>query len=331
MTEKNFTAIDLFSGAGGLSLGLKSAGWSVKAALEFNESAIETHALNMPDVEHLCEDVREVNFKKFKGIDLVAGGPPCQPFSVSGKQLGSNDTRDMIPEFIRAVKEAKPKAFLMENVAGLTTQKFLPYLESQIEELKNLKYDVKWAVLNAADYGVPQKRLRLFIIGTAKGYEFNFPAATHGTEETPYFTVKEALKGTPKDTPNTAKVVYAKNPIIRKSPYAGMLLNGKGRPLNMNGLSHTIPATAGGNRTHILDPKGILKQYHDHLLKGGAPRTGEVEGCKRLTVRQSARLQTFPDWFEFTGRRSQQYTQIGNAVPPTLAAAVASELLNSLK
>jgi len=330
MTTKNLTAIDLFSGAGGLSLGLDSAGWDVKAALEFNETAIETHALNMPGVEHLCEDVRTVNFKQFKGIDLVAGGPPCQPFSVSGKQLGSNDTRDMIPEFIRAVKEAKPKAFLMENVAGLTTQKFMPYLEAQLEELSKLKYNIKWVVLNAADYGVPQKRLRLFIIGTAKSYDFDFPNPTHGTDETPYITVKEALKGTPRDTPNTAKVVYAKNPILRKSPFAGMLLNGKGRPLNMNGVSHTIPATAGGNRTHILDPKGVLKKYHVHLLKGGKPRTGEVEGCKRLTVKQSARLQTFPDWFEFTGRRSQQYTQIGNAVPPTLASAVATELLKAV-
>lgn len=330
MTANNLTAIDLFSGAGGLSLGLESAGWNVQAALEFNEAAIETHALNMPEVKHLCEDVRTVNFKQFKGIDLVAGGPPCQPFSVSGKQLGCNDTRDMIPQFIRAVKEAKPKAFLMENVAGLTTQKFMPYLEAQLAALSKLKYNIKWVVLNAADYGVPQKRLRLFIIGTAKGYNFNFPSPTHGTDTTPFITVQEALKGTPKDTPNTAKVVYAKNPILRKSPFAGMLLNGKGRPLNLNGVSHTIPATAGGNRTHILDPIGVLKKYHAHLLKGGKPRTGEVEGCERLTVKQSARLQSFPDWFEFTGRKSQQYAQIGNAVPPTLASAVSTELLKAI-
>lgn len=324
---KEFNAIDLFSGAGGLSLGLNMAGWNVHAALEFNETAIETHSLNLPNAKHMCEDVRSINFKQFKGIDLVAGGPPCQPFSVSGKQLGSNDTRDMIPEFIRAVKEAKPKAFLMENVAGLTTQKFMPYLEAQLLELSKLKYNIQWAVLNAADFGVPQKRLRLFVIGTIKELDFDFPLPTHGSGKVPYLTVKEALKGTPKDTPNTAKVVYAKNPILRKSPFAGMLLNGKGRPLNMNGVSHTIPATAGGNRTHILDPKGILKEYHEHLLNGGKPRSGEVEGCKRLTVRESARLQTFPDWFNFTGTKSQQYTQIGNAVPPVLASKVAAKLL----
>lgn len=323
---KELNAIDLFSGAGGLSLGLDMAGWNVHTALEFNQTAVDTHSLNLPNTKHLCEDVRGINFKQFKGIDLVAGGPPCQPFSVSGKQLGSNDTRDMIPEFIRAVKEAKPKAFLMENVAGLTTQKFMPYLEAQLLELSKLKYNIQWAVLNAADFGVPQKRLRLFVIGTMKGIDFDFPLPTHGSGKIPYLTVKEALKGTPKDTPNTAKVVYAKNPILRKSPFAGMLLNGKGRPLNMHGVSHTIPATAGGNRTHILDPKGILKEYHEHLLNGGKPRSGEVEGCKRLTVRESARLQTFPDWFNFIGTKSQQYTQIGNAVPPVLASKVAATL-----
>lgn len=330
MRSKTLHAVDLFSGAGGLSLGLSMAGWSLDTSIEFNEVAVETHRINMPNVSHICDDVRGVNFKQFKGIDLIAGGPPCQPFSVSGKQLGSNDTRDMIPQFIRAVKESRPKAFLMENVAGLTTKKFMPYLQQQIEELVQLKYKVQWVVLDAADYGVPQRRLRLFVIGTLKEYSFNFPEATHGKDKLAYVTVKEALKGTPKDSPNTAKVVYAKNPILRKSPYAGMLLNGQGRPLNMNGISHTIPASAGGNRTHILDPKGVLKKYHAYLLQGGKPLSGEVEGCKRLTVNQSARLQTFPDWFKFEGTKSQRYAQIGNAVPPTLAAAVAAKLYESI-
>lgn len=322
--------IDVFSGAGGLSLGLELAGWQVDTALEFNEIAVSTHKNNLSGVSHICDDVRNVNFKRFKGVDLVAGGPPCQPFSVSGKQLGSDDARDMIPEFIRAVKESKPKAFLMENVAGLTTQKFMTYLQLQIDEFLKLKYRVKWAVLNAADYGVPQRRLRLFIVGTTKDYDFSFPEPTHGVGRLPYITVKEAIKELVMDSPNLAKVVYAKNPIIRKSPYAGMLLNGKGRPLDMNGVSHTIPATAGGNRTHVLDTKGVLKKYHEHLLRGGKPRVGEVEGCKRLTVGQSAALQTFPSWFKFMGTKSQQYAQIGNAVPPTLAAAVASKLLESI-
>ncbi|WP_026349880.1 DNA cytosine methyltransferase [Bordetella sp. FB-8] len=322
-------AIDLFAGAGGLSLGLKMAGWDVQVALEIDADAINTHRANMPEVRHLCDDVRDVDFAEFKNLGLVAGGPPCQPFSVSGKQLGMKDLRDMVPQFVRAVKEAKPTAFLMENVHGLTTAKFRPYLESKIRELRKLGYDVHWKVLNAADYGVPQNRLRLFIIGVPKGIPFAFPEPTHGPHsegQVPYATVRNAIQGAPVDTPNNAKVVYCKNPILRKSPHAGMLLNGKGRPLNLDGPSHTIPASAGGNRTHILDPNGELTAYHQHLVAGGSPRVGEAKGCRRLTVRESARIQTFPDWFEFSGQRSRQYSQVGNAVPPMLAKVVGNAL-----
>lgn len=320
--------IDLFAGAGGLSVGLKIAGWDVRIAVEYDATAIETHRNNMPEALHRCDDIRDIDFREYRGsISLVAGGPPCQPFSVSGKQLGELDIRDMVPEFVRVVREVRPRAFLMENVDGLTKTRFLPYLEERIGELHKLGYEVYWQVLNAADYGIPQNRRRLFVIGVPKGMKFVFPKPTHGPNgKTKYRSVFEALVGCPIDEPNHAKIVFAKKPILRRSPYAGMLLNGKGRPLNMGGPSHTIPATAGGNRTHILDPKGVLRQYHEHLQNGGAPRTGEVEGCSRLTVRQSARLQTFPDWFEFAGRRNQQYAQIGNAVPPEFAAIVAREL-----
>ena len=325
-------AIDLFAGAGGLSLGLKMAGWDVRVAVEYDATAVETHRKNMPDVLHVCDDIRDIDFKGYKGnIDLVVGGPPCQPFSVSGKQLGKLDVRDMVPEFVRVVREVRPKAFLMENVKGLTSSRFLPYLLSRIEELKEIGYAVYWQVLNAADYGIAQNRHRLFVIGVPIGTKFNFPTPTHGPSRSKkYYSVSEALIGCPTDEPNRAKVVFCKNPILRKSPYAGMLLNGKGRPINMHGPSHTIPASAGGNRTHILDPKGVLLDYHDHLMKGGQPTVGEVEGCSRLTVRQSARLQTFPDWFEFVGRKNQHYAQIGNAIPPEFAAIVAKALYNTM-
>jgi len=326
-------AIDLFCGAGGLSLGLKMAGWDVAAAIEYERMAMETHARNMPEVDHLCGDVRDVDFRRYRGaIDLVAGGPPCQPFSVSGKQLGNEDLRDMVPQFVRAVREIKPKIFLLENVLGLTTARFLPYLEGKIRELAKLGFNVQWKVLNAADYGVPQKRLRLIVVGVREGADFKFPNPTHGIgKKKAYQTVAQALSDCPDDEPNRARVVYAKNPILRRSPYAGMLLNGKGRPLDMDAPSFTIPASAGGNRTHILDPEGVLRKYHAHLMHGGKPRSGDVEGCSRLTVKQSARLQTFPDSFEFAGRRNQRYTQIGNAVPPAFGAAVGRKLLECLR
>ena len=327
-------AIDLYAGAGGLSLGLKMAGWDVQVALEIDSDAINTHRANMPEVRHLCDDIRDVDFAEFSGIGLIAGGPPCQPFSVSGKQLGMNDLRDMVPQFVRAVKESRPTAFMMENVHGLTTAKFRPYLEDKVDELAALGYEVHWKVLNAADYGVPQNRLRLFIIGVPMGVRFAFPTPTHGPHspnKMPYTSVRMALQDAPADTPNNAKVVYAKNPILRKSPHAGMLLNGKGRPLNLDGPSHTIPASAGGNRTHIVDLNGELRAYHEYLMAGGGPRVGEVPGCRRLTVRESARVQTFPDWFQFTGQRSRQYSQVGNAVPPLLAKAVGKTLRLALE
>ncbi|WP_262421428.1 DNA cytosine methyltransferase [Paraburkholderia sp. UCT31] len=325
----NNTAIDLFAGAGGLSLGLKLSGWDVQAALEFKPDAVETHRRNLPETRHLCGDVRAVDFTQFQGIGLVAGGPPCQPFSVSGKQLGEFDARDMVPQFVRAVREAKPTAFLMENVHGLTTAKFLPYLKAKIRELEALGYDVHWRVLNSADFGVPQNRLRLFVVGLPPGTAFTFPVPTHGpasVDGRPYATVRAALAGVPFDSPNNAKVVFAKNPILRRSPYAGMLLNGQGRPLNLDAPAHTMTASAGGNRTHILDFDGVLHAYHAHLVAGGAPRVGVVPGVRRLTVRESARLQTFPDWFEFTGEKSRQYAQVGNAVPPELARVVGAAL-----
>jgi DNA (cytosine-5)-methyltransferase 1 len=329
--DASLSAIDLFAGAGGLSLGLKMSGLNVVAALDSSLEAIETHASNFPETLHIVDDARRVAFKSFKKIDVVAGGPPCQPFSVSGKQLGEQDSRDLVPLFILALRDMKPSAFIMENVAGLATERFKPYLFRQIDEMRRLGYKVNMTVLDAADYGVPQRRERLFVVGTREGVQFEFPEPTHGTgRPKPYMTVRHALNNCPTDEPNTAKVVYAKNPIVRKQWNAGMLLNGKGRPLDLDQPSFTIPATAGGNRTHIIDTNDTLRQYHAHLLAGGSPRKGVVTGARRLTVRESARIQTFPDWFVFTGARSKRYSQIGNAVPPVLAAAVAAALVKAL-
>ena len=315
-------AIDLFAGAGGLSLGLKNAGWDVVAAVEVDKYAVATHHQNFPNAKGIRCDVRDVDWSKFRGIDLVAGGPPCQPFSVSGKQMGKEDLRDMVPEFVRIVSEVQPNAFIMENVKGLASVKFKDYLNKAIDDLKALGYNVHHTVLNSADYGVPQFRERLFIVGLRDG-EFKFPKPTHGPgRKDPWVTVADAINDAPRDTPNAAKVVYCKNPILRKSPNAGMLVNGKGRPLNLDLPSLTIPASAGGNRTHIIDRDNELLEYHASLMKGGKSRAGLVAGCRRLTLRECARIQGFPDSFDFIGPKSKQYSQVGNAVPPLLAAAV---------
>jgi DNA (cytosine-5)-methyltransferase 1 len=324
------TALDLFAGAGGLSLGLHAAGWNVVAAVEWDIWASQTYQLNFPDTE-MFSDVREVDFRPFRGVDLIAGGPPCQPFSVAGKQLASEDPRDMVPQFVRAVQEILPRAFLMENVPGLLTQRNLSYTKKVVAQLEDLGYTVNYRKLLASHYGVPQDRERVFFVGIRSSEVFTFPRPTHGkSTDNPLVSVNSALKNVPYCEPNKAIITYARNPVLRPSPWAGMLVNGQGRPLNLNEPSLTIPATAGGNRTHIIDPDGVLLAYHAELMKGGKPRQGQVEGVRRLNLRESARLQSFPDHFTFVGTKTRQYMQVGNAIPPLLAEAVARKLYDHL-
>lgn len=325
------TCIDLFCGAGGLSLGLKNAGFRSLFSVDNDPAAGLTYRQNFPEVPLFDGDVKKVDFSDWKGkIDIVAGGPPCQPFSVAGSQKSFEDARDMLPQFIRAVSEIRPKGFLMENVAGLASTRHKDYLARTIDSLSAIGYKVHAKILDSADYGVPQHRRRLFLVGLTDG-DFEFPMETHGPKaRKDYMTAAEALAACPRDEPNRAVVTYARNPVLRPSPWAGMLVNGGGRPVNLAKPSQTIPASAGGNRTHILDNEGVLLEYHEQLLNGGKIRTGQVGRVRRLTVRESARLQTFPDNFEFIGKRSSQYRQVGNAVPPGLAEAVAQELIGHI-
>lgn len=324
------TCVDVFAGAGGLSLGLKLAGWQTLIASEYDRAACETYRRNFSGVRVIEGDVRDIDWENLRGkVDLVAGGPPCQPFSVAGNQMAHEDKRDMLPEFVRAIREIRPQLLLMENVAGLTTTRNLPYFETRLDELRELGYDLHFKVLNAADYGVPQERLRVIVMGGLDGRP-QFPRASYGTKTRPYVAARSALADVPEDEPNRAIITYAKNPIIRPSPWAGMLVNGGGRPINLAEPSQTIPASAGGNRTHIVDVGGVLLDYHSHLLSGGRPRNGIVPTVRRLTLRESARLQSFPDSFTFSGERSSQYRQVGNAVPPLLGKAIGKALIRSL-
>jgi DNA (cytosine-5)-methyltransferase 1 len=325
------SSIDLFCGAGGLTLGLHHAGWVTRVAVEFDADAAKTYRANFPEVHLLEQDAMCIDFSEWRGkVDLVAGGPPCQPFSVAGNQLSHLDPRDCVPQFIRAVQEIEPSVFLMENVHGLATTRHAGYLRNAICRLEALGYDVRTGVLDAADYGAPQYRRRLFVVGM-RDEAFTFPEPTHGPRGSlPHVTAGWALSDVPGDKPNTAIVSYARNPVMRPSPFAGMLVNGGGRPIDLSRPSQTIPASAGGNRTHIVDRDGVLGRYHEYLTRGGEPLEGIVDGVRRLTVRESARLQTFPDDFEFIGGQSARYRQVGNAVPPVLAEAVGRAVLEQL-
>lgn len=325
--------IDLFCGAGGLSLGLEAAGLNCVAAVEMNRDACDTFALQHSKATVHNMPIQGLNFKQYKGISLLAGGPPCQPFSAGGKGLASEDSRDMIPQFIRAVDEAQPAMFLMENVPGLASPSHKDYLEYSLDNFEELGYKVYVQVLNAAEYGVPQKRRRLIVVGVKNELpDFHFPAPTHGPNHCkPFITAGETLSKIGSiELINESKVVFAKRPDLRPSPYDGHLFNGGGRAIDLSAPSHTILASAGGNKTHFLDLQSEVPEYHKHLMNGGRPRVGCLNGGRRLSVQESAALQTFPDGMRFLGSRSSQYAQIGNAVPPELGKALGKSLLKTL-
>jgi DNA (cytosine-5)-methyltransferase 1 len=324
--------IDLFAGAGGLSLGLTKAGFQLMDAVELDPEACASFASMHGGTQTEPRPISSVGFRALRGeIALLAGGPPCQPFSNGGKRLGNHDPRDGFPEFLRIVSEVQPQAVLIENVPGLISGARRDYFASLIRALRGRRYSVSWAILNAAEYGVPQKRVRLFIVGS-RGKHFEFPPPTHGgNARRPYLASGSVLDPSRVNGhPNHSIVTYAKHPDIRPSPYDGHLFNGGGRAINLEAPAPTILASAGGNKTPFIDTTGVVPPYHRHLLAGGPPRAGEVEGTRRITVDEAAALQTFPRKARFIGTRSKQYTLVGNAVPPRLAHAVGKQLARHL-
>jgi len=325
------TAVDLFSGPGGFTIGMKRAGVEIAAAVEYDRDAMGTYDQHTSEATHYCDDIQMVDLTPLRGtIDLVYGGPPCQPFSTGGLRRGSRDDRDMLPAFLKNVLLLRPEAVIMENVPGLATGSRRRYLGKALETLDEAGYVPRFAILNAADYGVPQNRRRLFLVAL-RDREFRFPDPTHGPGTAkPAVPVLEALRSARADEPNNSVVTYAKRPDIRPSPYDGHLFNGGGRPLDLSKPSRTILASAGGNKTHFVDEHDLVPDYHAHLLSGGERRTGVLPGGRRLTVAESAAIQTFPAELEFCGSRSSQYRQVGDAVPPLLAEIVGGAVVSQL-
>lgn len=317
-------AVDLFSGPGGLAIGLRAAGIEPYLCVEKNRDAIETYARHHSECSHFNEDIQSVDFSPYKGkVDIVFGGPPCQPFSLGGLRKCWEDNRDMVPQFLRCIDEIKPYCFLMENVIGLVQKKAKPYFTSLIEEFMMLGYEVNWAILNSSEYGVPQNRKRVIVLGCIDKLLL-FPKPTHGQNEglLPIPKSKDFLPYSDSESRPKSPVKYASYPDLRPSPYGGHVYNGGGRPIDPNAPSHTIYASAGGYKTHWIDTLGVAPEYHQHLINGGKPREGEVPGALRLSIKESAIIQTFPDNLEFAGSKSSQYTQVGDAVPPVLAEAL---------
>jgi len=324
--------VDLFSGAGGLTLGFKRAGIHPIVSIDKSRDALDTYKVHTPEPEHLCADIRDVDLSPYeRATSIVYGGPPCQPFSTGGLRRGRKDSRDMLPAFLDAVRVLHPAVVFMENVPGLAVKSRIGYLHNLVNELERLGYRTSWSVLSAADYGVPQKRRRLFVVG-ARAFRFWFPRPSHGAmADRAHVPAGDIISEEPLGEPPTSPVVFARYPDIRPSPYAGHLYNGGGRPINMAEPCHTILASAGGYKTHWVDTEGVAVRYHSHLMAGGEPWEGQVPGARRITVEESALLQTFPSDLVFAGSRSSQYTQVGDAVPPLLAEVLGRSLVRQFE
>ena len=247
-----------------------------------------------------------------------------------GKRLGADDPRDGWPAFLRVLREVRPRAFIAENVAGLGSGARNTHFRALVTELEDLRFAVTASVVNAADYGVPQKRRRLVLVGL-RDQGFVFPDPKFGPErERPWRATGEFIGRDAIGTPNPSIVTYARCPDLRPNPYDGHVFNGGGRPIDLTRPAPTLLASMGGNKTPWVDTRGIVPEYHASLLAGGKPRTGRVPGARRITVDEAALLQTFPVGMYFAGPRSSCYRQIGNAVPPLLAREIGASLVTQL-
>ncbi len=351
MASKNrYTAVSLFAGAGGLDLGFERAGFETVFANELDNDAANTWRANRPD--HDVMNQGDINgyietLKEYKGTSVVFGGPPCQGFSVAGKMNPDDPRSKLIWSFLDAVESVEPQIFVIENVRALGhLKKWESVRNGIIKRANGLGYACDFKVYSASEFGVPQNRERVVFFGI-KGNESQLDKFFSSMEEkkSKPKTLREVLLdagkyGTP-DNPQTctARITLAKHPVLRQSPYAGMLVNGAGRPMNLDGAAHTLPASMGGNKTPIVDEHaletGDENWFADYLRRLNRKETSpEAEivpdTLRRLTIKEAAALQTFPADYVFCGRKTQQYKQIGNAVASDFAQAIAESALSCL-
>jgi DNA (cytosine-5)-methyltransferase 1 len=307
------TCVEICAGAGGQSLGLEQAGFSHVAAVEIDPHACHTLRLNRPEWDVIQEDVHHFKGVDYRGVDLLAGGVPCPPFSIAGKQLGADDERDLFPQALRLVEECEPAAVMLENVRGLSTARFARYRDQVLDRLHELGYETEWQVLNASEFGVPQLRPRFILVAmTAAAHEyFEWPSAV----------------GTPPTVGETLRDLMA----ARAWPGAEAWAE------KASGIGPTL---VGGSRKHggpDLGPtrarEAWLKLHVDGKALADAPPgpTDPVHHVPRLTLQMAAALQGFPrDWM-ISGRKTAGYRQIGNAFPPPVAQAVGRSIRSAIE
>ncbi|MFB2970358.1 DNA cytosine methyltransferase [Aerosakkonema sp. BLCC-F183] len=363
------TAIDLFCGAGGLSLGLEQAGFDVVAAVDVDRINCQTHKLNFPHCPAICKDIAELTAAELRQlagigdrtINLVAGSPPCQGFSLIGKRRLGDDRNNLVFHFVRLVAELRADYFIMENVPGLMMRSHRKYLDNAIDYLWATGYVVRSpVVLNAADYGVPQNRRRLFLIGSRRGLDL--PTYSQVVPKMPP-TVWEAIADLPEVTNYPELLerdwleIQSGQWVTLPGTYAAQLRwdtdkhFGYVRQFNPNLLTNSqrsihspksiarFAATPPGrlepvSHFHKLNPFGLAP-----TLRAGtgsdrgnhtAPRPIHPHQRRCITVREGARLHSYPDWFRFHPTILHGFRQVGNSVPPLLARAIASEVIYAM-
>lgn len=307
------TCIEICAGAGGQALGLERAGFHGLAHVEIDPHACQTLRNNRPNWHVFQNDLRKFSATGFRGVDLVAGGVPCPPFSKAGQQLGSHDERDLFPEALRIIKECQPKAVMLENVRGLLDAVFDDYRSKLKNQLNTMGYSSNWILLNASDYGVPQLRPRVVVVALKKEYARNF---------TPPIPLSDGK--TPKTVGQTLVDLMASQGWEGAIEWASK-------------ADEIAPTLVGGSKKHggaDLGPTRAKRAWANLGVDGKSladlpPPRGFV-GIPKLTIRMAARIQGFPDDWMFSGGKTSAYRQIGNAFPPPVATVVATKIKEAI-
>jgi DNA (cytosine-5)-methyltransferase 1 len=308
------TSVEICAGAGGQALGLEQAGFRHEAAVEIDPDACETLRRNRGGSWKIIEgDVANVDGRAFAGADLLAGGVPCPPFSIAGRQLGAGDDRDLFPQALRLAEEIGPRAVLLENVRGLATARFAGYRAQVLARLQGLGYETWWNLVNASDHGVPQLRPRFVLVAVRQPWAaaFQWPDPLPGRPPTVGETIGDLMAS--RGWPGAA--AWA----ARADTIAPTIVGGSKK----HGGPDLGPTRARAAWRELgVDGLGIADQI---------PGPGWPAGrMPKLTVRMVARLQGFPDSWQIGGRKTAAYRQVGNAFPPPVARAIAAAVASAL-
>lgn len=304
---QSLTALELCAGAGGQALGFEQAGIAHCGLVEINHHACTTLRFNRPSWDVVQTDLNQFSPSTYRHADIVSAGLPCPPFSVAGKQLGKNDERNLFPAAIRIVDEVRPKAVMIENVRGILDAVFEDYRKYIGGELRKMGYITDWKLLNACDFGVPQLRPRVVFVAIQKRFSdaFSWPESN---QEKPY-TVGDTLY----DLISSQRWKAAKLWRDRANEIAPTIVGGS--------LKHGGPDLGPTRARKAWATLGV-----DGLGIADQPPPTDFVGMPRLTVRMVARLQGFPDDWQFAGTKTAAYRQVGNAFPPPVARAVAARI-----